>query len=772
MDTVLNVGLNEAAAAGLGALTNERFALDSYRRLIQMFGKVVLDVDGQVFENEIKCAKKSAGVKSDQELDSAALRSLIARYETALKSHKVAFPHDPWDQLHQTIEAVFRSWNTPRAKSYRQANDIPEDLGTAVNVQAMVFGNMGEDCATGVAFTRNPNTGERKIFGEYLIDAQGEDVVAGVRTPFPMQHMLDEPVWAPLYRQFEELAERLEQHYGDMQDIEFTVERGHLWMLQTRTGKRTAAAAVRIATELVAHGRIDKATAVKRIEPSHIELLLLPRVGGNGDLNVIATGLPASPGAASGVVVLDPDEARTRGAAGEKVILVRSETAADDFPGMARSQGVLTVRGGMTSHAAVVARGMGLPAVTGCSAIEVDLEENLFRIGDLVVHAGDELTLDGSTGRVILGTAPTIQPKLEGEIQTLLTWADEFRNLGVRANADTPADVARAREFGAEGVGLCRSEHMFFGPERIAAMRQMILSTNEQERACALHQLERFQEEDYRGIFEAMPGMPIVVRLLDPPLHEFLPHNPDEQVKLAERMSLPLEEIKTRIDALREANPMLGLRGCRLGITHPEITKMQTRALLLASLSCAERGIDAALEIMVPLVMDPEELRLQRTVIDETAAELFAEAGRSVSYRVGTMIELPRAALVADRIAEHADFFSFGTNDLTQTALGLSRDDSGRFVPAYLESGILTNDPFQVLDRDGVGQLVKIGAERGRAAKPNLSVGICGEHGGDPSSIEFFNCVGVDYVSCSPFRVPVARLAAAHAALGERSGDR
>ena len=426
----------------------------------------------------------------------------------------------------------------------------------------------------------------------------------------------------------------------------------------------------------------------------------------------------------------------------------------------------------MTSHAAVVARGMGLPAVTGCSAIEVDLEENLFRIGDLVVHAGDELTLDGSTGRVILGTAPTIQPKLEGEIQTLLTWADEFRNLGVRANADTPADVARAREFGAEGVGLCRSEHMFFGPERIAAMRQMILSTNEQERACALHQLERFQEEDYRGIFEAMPGMPIVVRLLDPPLHEFLPHNPDEQVKLAERMSLPLEEIKTRIDALREANPMLGLRGCRLGITHPEITKMQTRALLLASLSCAERGIDAALEIMVPLVMDPEELRLQRTVIDETAAELFAEAGRSVSYRVGTMIELPRAALVADRIAEDADFFSFGTNDLTQTALGLSRDDSGRFVPAYLESGILTNDPFQVLDRDGVGQLVKIGAERGRAAKPNLSVGICGEHGGDPSSIEFFNCVGVDYVSCSPFRVPVARLAAAHATLGERSGDR
>ncbi len=768
MDTVLNVGLNEAAVAGLGALTTERFALDSYRRLIQMLGKVVLEVDGHLFEREIKTAKRDAGVVSDQELDSTALRSLITGYETALAAHSVVFPLDPWDQLHQTVEAVFRSWNTERARSYRAANGIPDDLGTAVNIQTMVFGNMGDDCATGVAFTRNPNTGERLIFGEYLVDAQGEDVVAGVRTPAPLQHMLDDAVWAPVYRQFEEVANRLELHYGDMQDIEFTVERGQLWMLQTRTGKRTAAAAVRIAIELVAEGRIDRETAVNRIEPGHIELLLHPRVSDDGELDVIATGLPASPGAASGIVVLDPDEARKRGAAGEKVILVRSETAADDFPGMARAQGVLTVRGGMTSHAAVVARGMGLPAVTGCGAIEVDLEQNLFRVGDLIVRAGDELTLDGSTGRVILGKAPTVLPRLDGEIQTLLGWADEFRKLEIRANADTPADVARAREFGAEGVGLCRSEHMFFGPERIAAMRQMILSTNEDERACALHQLERFQEEDYRGIFEAMPGMPIVVRLLDPPLHEFLPHNADERANLAERMGLSLEEIEARIDVLREVNPMLGLRGCRLGVTHPEITTMQARALLLAALSCAAQGIDTALEIMIPLVGDAAELRLQRAVIDETAAALFAQAGRTVPYRVGTMIELPRAALLADRIAEQADFFSFGTNDLTQMTFGLSRDDSGRFLPAYLESGIFTEDPFQALDREGVGQLIRMGVERGRQAKPGLSIGICGEHGGDPSSIEFFNCIGVDYVSCSPFRVPIARLAAAHAALGLR----
>ena len=766
MDTVLNVGLNRASAAGLGALTDERFALDSYRRLVQMFGKVVLDVDGHAFERAIAAVKSSAGVKSDQELDAGALSTLIERYEAALAERGVVFPSDPWEQLRQTVEAVFRSWNTPRAKSYRQSNQIPDDLGTAVNVQAMVFGNMGDDCATGVAFTRNPNTGERAIFGEYLVDAQGEDVVAGVRTPSPMQKMLDDPRWAPVYRQFEEVANRLEQHYLDLQDIEFTVERGRLWMLQTRTGKRTAAAAVRIAAELVAEGRIDQATAVGRIEPDYIEFLLHPRVAEDGDLNVIATGLPASPGAASGAVVLDPDDARARGEAGEKVILVRTETAADDFPAMARSQGVLTVRGGMTSHAAVVARGMGLPAVTGCSAIEVDLDANLFRVGELVVNAGDELTLDGSTGRVILGRAPTIQPKLDGEIQTLLAWADGFRTIGIRANADTPADVARAREFGAEGVGLCRSEHMFFGPERIVAMREMILSTSEDERACALERLERFQEEDYRGIFEAMPGMPVVVRLLDPPLHEFLPHDPDEQAKLAERMNLPVEEIEARIDALREANPMLGLRGCRLGITHPEITKMQARALLLAALSCAERGIETELEIMVPLVVDSEELRLQRAVIDETAAELFTRMGRSAHYRVGTMIELPRAALLADRIAEHADFFSFGTNDLTQMTFGLSRDDAGRFLPTYIEEGILKDDPFQVLDRDGVGQMIKMGAERGRNTKPDLAIGICGEHGGDPSSIEFFSGVGVAYVSCSPFRVPIARLAAAHAALG------
>jgi pyruvate,orthophosphate dikinase len=767
MDTVLNVGLNEATVEGLARLTSERFALDSYRRLIQMFGKVVLDVDGEVFEDILEHAKRAAGVTSDQRLDAEALRGVIACFRNALAEREVIFPDDPWEQLHQTAEAVFRSWNTPRAKAYRKANHIPDDLGTAVNVQAMVFGNMGDDCATGVAFSRNPNTGERAIFGEYLVNAQGEDVVAGVRTPSHMDDMLADPAWRPVYRQFVEVANRLERHYRDMQDIEFTVERGKLWMLQTRTGKRTAAAAVRIAVELVNEGLIDRETAVRRIEPSHIELLLHPRVAEDADLEVIATGLPASPGAASGAVVLDPDEARLRGEQGERVILVRTETAADDFPGMARSQGVLTVRGGMTSHAAVVARGMGLPAVTGCGAIEVELAENRFHVGDIVVNEGEVITIDGSTGRVILGQAPTIQPALDGDIQTLLAWADDFRTLAIRANADTPDDVARARDFGAEGVGLCRSEHMFFGPERIAAMRQMILSTNERERACALRKLERFQEEDYRGIFEAMPGMPVVVRLLDPPLHEFLPHDPEEQARLAEQMSLPVEEIQARIGALREANPMLGLRGCRLGITHPEITRMQARALLLAALSCAQRGIETELEIMVPLVGDPEELRLQRVVIDETARDLFAEAGGSVRYRVGTMIELPRAALLAGKIAAHADFFSFGTNDLTQTTLGLSRDDAGRFLPNYVEDGIYKNDPFQSLDREGVGQLVEIGVERGRRVKPGLSIGICGEHGGDPASVEFFNELGVDYVSCSPFRVPVARLAAARAALAD-----
>jgi pyruvate,orthophosphate dikinase len=666
---------------------------------------------------------------------------------------------------------VFRSWNTPRAQAYRRSNKISEDLGTAVNVQAMVFGNLGRDCASGVAFTRNPSTGERELFGEYLSEAQGEDVVAGIRTPLPVSDMASDTLFRQAHEQLLQIGAQLEDRYKDMQDVEFTVERGKLWMLQTRTGKRTAPAAVKIAVDMANEELIDPATAVHRVLPEQLDQLLHPRIDDTQPLKVIATGLPASPGAATGHVVFDRVEARRRGESGEAVILVREETSADDFPGMERSRGILTARGGMTSHAAVVARGIGKPAVTGCTDLVIDESAQLFRANGTVVHAGDDLTIDGATGRVILGKAKTIAPSFGGDIDILLEWADRYRRLGIRANADTPEDAIRARDFGAEGIGLCRTEHMFFGEDRTHHMQAMILAETDDERQRALDELARLQTADFIEIFRAMDGLPVKIRLLDPPLHEFLPHDEMGIAALAKDLDKPTSVIEAEIAAHREANPMLGLRGCRLGITYPAVTKMQARAILRAATTCAAEGVRVDPEIMVPLVAEAEELRLQRELIEAVAEEVFKEAGRRIEYRVGTMIELPRAAILAGKIAKHADFFSFGTNDLTQTTFGLSRDDAGRFLPQYVENKILPEDPFRVLDREGVGLLIKMATEQGRAAQPHITIGLCGEHGGEPSSIEFCHHVGLDYVSCSPFRVPIARLAAAHAALGETARD-
>jgi pyruvate,orthophosphate dikinase len=771
MDTVLDLGLNDELVNGLSARTNARFAYDAYRRLVQMFGKVVLGVEADRFEQALAEAKQRAGKRFDHELSAGELADLVVRFKAIVAEHGKVFPAEPWEQVRQAVVAVFHSWNTPRAKAYRRSNKISEDLGTAVNVQAMVFGNVGPDCASGVAFTRNPNTGARELFGEYLVNAQGEDVVAGIRTPQHVSALAGDPVFASAYRELTEIAARLETHYTDMQDVEFTVERGKLWMLQTRTGKRTAPAAVRIAVDMAQEDLIDRRTAVLRVQPAQLEQLLHPRIDESQPVTAIATGLPASPGAATGLVVLDPSEAKTRGEAGEAVILVRMETSADDFPGMERARGILTAHGGMTSHAAVVARGMGKPAVTGCGAIVIDEAAGLFRVDGLAVRAGEELTIDGSTGRVILGRVPTIEPSLTGGIDTLLAWADDFRRLDVRANADTPVDARRAREFGAQGIGLCRTEHMFFGEDRITTMREMILAETDAARAAALARLEPLQKADFVGVFRVMDGLPVKIRLLDPPLHEFLPRGEEEIARLAANLGVGEERIRTAIETHREANPMLGLRGCRLGITYPAVTRMQARAILGAAVQVAEEGVSVEPEIMIPLVGDPEELRQQRELVIATAEEVLAETGRRVDYRVGTMMELPRACLLARDIAAHADFFSFGTNDLTQTALGVSRDDAGSFLPGYVERGIFADDPFQVLDRRGVGQLIEMATERGRAAKPDLTISICGEHGGDPASIAFCHQVGLDYVSCSPFRLPIARLAAAHAALGEVSRD-
>lgn len=765
MDTILNVGLNDATVEGLAALSGDRFAWDSYRRLVQMYGRVVLEVDGDLFEEILSEARRESGVEHDHELDAEQLKRITRQFQTTISEHGATFPGEPWDQLRGAVLAVFRSWDSPRAVAYRRSHNFPDDGGTAVNIQAMVFGNIGPACASGVAFTRNPNSGAAGLFGEFMINAQGEDVVSGVRTPLSTDEMVDNPLFAQAHADLLEVSRKLEHHFTDMQDLEFTVEHSRLWMLQTRTGKRTAAAAVRIAVEMAHEGLINRETAVRRVRPEHIESLLHPQIDQSREFTVLAKGMPASPGAASGKAVFTPEKAKELGEAGEAVILVRNETAAEDFPGMERSRGILTARGGMTSHAAVVARGMGLPAVTGCSAIEVDARHSRFWAGDEVIFEGDIITIDGTSGQVIRGEAAMTKPGLNDEARTLLSWADAVRKLGVRTNADTPADAARAVDFGAEGIGLCRTEHMFFAPGRIEAMRRMILAQSDAERTRALGDLQVFQTADFAGIFRAMAGRPVTIRLLDPPLHEFLPTTDDELHELAVDMGIDRAAIVQIVESMREVNPMLGLRGVRLGMTFPDVTRMQARAIFAAALTVSSESNPVHPEIMIPLVSAPNELIEQRRLIDEVANDVFSRAGRRIEYKIGTMIEVPRAALIAGSIAEHADFFSLGTNDLTQMTFGLSRDDSARFLPGYIERGILGEDPFQTLDQDGVGQLVEIATRRGREAKPGLSVGVCGEHGGDPASIHFCHRAGLDYVSCSPFRVPVARLAAAHAEL-------
>jgi len=773
MDTVLNLGLNQETREGLARLTdNPRFAADAYRRFVQLFGKIVLGVDGDRFEHEMEEAK-GHGQRQDTDLTTEELLALAEKFKAIIKEDVgVDFPEDPFEQLRAAIAAVFRSWNGRRAVDYRRVNKIPDNLGTAVNVQAMVFGNMGNDSATGVAFTRNPSTGDPEIFGEYLVNAQGEDVVAGIRTPQPISKLAQE--MPEVYAQFHEIAKQLERHYKDMQDVEFTIERGKLWMLQTRTGKRTGAAAVKIAVDMVREGLIDKATAVQRVDPHALDQLLHPMIdpAARKDAQPLTVGLPASPGAASGKAVFDPDEAEELAKAGEKVILVRIETAPEDFHGMVAAQAILTARGGMTSHAAVVARGMGKPCVAGAGDLRINYAEQMMTVNGTVIRKGDWITIDGGSGEVFAGQMPTVEPELSGDFATLMSWADEFRKLGVRANADIPRDARVARQFGAEGIGLCRTEHMFFEGDRIDAMREMILADTPEERRAALAKIEPLQQGDFEGLFREMAGLPVTIRTLDPPLHEFLPHDDEEIEALATKLGVDPKKIKARVESLREANPMLGFRGCRLGILYPEITEMQARAIFKAAVKVKSEGIDVYPEVMIPLVGYVSELKLQEEIVRRVASEVFAEAGIEVPYLVGTMIELPRAALVADEIAQVAEFFSFGTNDLTQTTLGLSRDDSGRFLPIYVEKKLIPDDPFQTIDQRGVGQLVQIGTERGRSTRPTLKVGICGEHGGDPASVEFFHRVGLNYVSCSPYRVPIARLAAAQAALGEAKRDK
>jgi pyruvate,orthophosphate dikinase len=768
MDTILNLGLNDQSVQGLAKRTNdERFAYDSYRRFIQMFSDVVLGVDRNLFEERLRAKKAEVGVREDFELQAKHLKELVEEFKDIVK--KVTgkpFPQDPYEQLWLAIEAVFKSWNNKRAIEYRRLHKIPDDWGTACNVQTMVFGNMGFDSATGVAFTRDPSTGEKTVYGEYLPNAQGEDVVAGIRTPKKLQLLANEMPEA--YKELLEIFDRLEKHYRDMMDIEFTIEKGKVYILQTRVGKRSARAEVKIAVDMVKEGLITKEEAILRVDPRRIEQLLHPMIDPKAEKVVLTKGLPASPGAAWGKVIFDSDEAADLSEAGEPVILVRDETSPDDIRGMARSRGILTARGGMTSHAAVVARGIGKPCVVGAEEIEVDYENNLFKVRDVVVKKGDIITIDGSTGEVLLGKVPTVDPELFEEFNELLKWADEIRWIGVRANADTPADAQRARKFGAEGIGLCRTEHMFFEGDRIYAMQEMILAKTKEERERALAKLLPMQREDFKGLFKAMDGFPVTIRLLDPPLHEFVPKTKEQMEELSKRTGVPVEEIAAKSEALREANPMLGHRGCRLGIVYPEITEMQARAIFEAACECIKEGIKAIPEIMVPIVSMKEELDNQKAIIDRVAQEVMKEKGVEVEYTVGTMIELPRACVTADKIAQTAEFFSFGTNDLTQTTYGFSRDDVGKFVPKYIELGILKDDPFQVLDQEGVGALVKIGIEKGRSTRPNLKVGICGEHGGEPSSVEFCHRVGMDYVSCSPFRVPVARLAAAQAVVKEK----
>ena len=774
MDTVLNLGLNDRTAEALASATgDERFALDCYRRFINMFGDVVMGVEHHKFESILACQKDKVRICLDNQLSAGDWREVIAEYKKLIqKETGRLFPQEPMEQLFMAVHAVFNSWNNDRACVYRRINKIPDDLGTAVNIQVMVFGNLGNDSGTGVAFTRNPSTGENKLYGEYLINAQGEDVVAGIRTPQPIEALQQD--MPEIYSQFAEMCGLLSRHYRDMQDIEFTVERGKLWILQTRSGKRTAQAAIKIAVDMVDEGLITREEAVLRVEPGQLDQLLHRRIDSGAKLNIIAKGLPASPGAASGVVVFDADEAERLNAEGKKNILVRVETTPDDIHGIVASQGVLTSRGGMTSHAAVVARGMGKPCVCGCESISIDYEKNIFSIEDLVVRKGDIISVDGSTGNVILGEVPMLDPELSSEFKQLLEWADEIRTLGVRANADTPQDAAKSREFGAEGIGLTRTEHMFMAQDRLPIVQEMILSTSTAERQAALDKLLPMQQGDFYGILKAMDGLPVTIRLLDPPLHEFLPNAEELLVELT-RLRLTegskaeiekKEELLRKVRALSELNPMLGHRGCRLGITFPEIYAMQARAIFLATAQLVKEGFNPVPEVEIPLVIDLNELSFLRQIIVAEADKVIKETGISFHYTVGTMIEIPRAALLADELAQAADFFSFGTNDLTQTTLGFSRDDAeGKFIQAYQDRKILSENPFMVLDRKGVGKLMKWTVEQGRKTTPDLLIGICGEHGGEPSSIEFCQEIGLDYVSCSPFRVPIARLAAARAAL-------
>jgi pyruvate,orthophosphate dikinase len=786
MDTILNLGLNDDTAEGLARATaNPRFAYDSYRRFVQMYGDVVMNVgrDSETardpFEELLDMKKQSRGAELDTDLDADALRELVAEFKALiLERGGREFPADPWEQLWGAIGAVFSSWNNQRAQIYRQLNGYSDKWGTAVSVQAMVFGNLGEDCATGVLFTRDPSTGERALFGEYLVNAQGEDVVAGTRTPQPITIAARRPSDPPsleetmpqAYAELAAACDTLEQHFRDMQDIEFTIQQGRLWVLQTRSGKRSGRAMLKIAADMVGEGMLTEDEALRRLDPEQLNELLHPIFAPGAAREVIATGLPASPGAAVGRVVFTPADAVDWAARGERVVLVRDETSPEDIEGMKDAAAILTARGGMTSHAAVVARGMGKCCVTGCGALRIDYEARAFSVnvpghGLVTVGQGDTLSIDGSTGEVILGALPLAESEFPPEYEQVMAWVDDARRLEVRANADTPEDAVRARAFGAHGIGLCRTEHMFFGPDRILAVRQMILATTEVERRAALDKILPMQREDFVGILRAMAGFPVTIRLLDPPLHEFLPQTAEERRELASTLGLELADVDARVEALREFNPMLGHRGVRLAVTYPEIYEVQVRAIIEAACDLDSEGIVVAPEIMIPLVGMESELRELRERTIAIAERVFGERGSRVEYTIGTMIELPRACILADRIAEHADFFSFGTNDLTQTTFGLSRDDAGRFLPEYVRRHLLPADPFVELDREGVGALVKLGIERGRATKPDLKIGICGEHGGDPSSVAFCHAEGFDYVSCSPFRVPIARLAAAQAAL-------
>jgi pyruvate,orthophosphate dikinase len=781
MDTILNLGMNDTTVQALIRQTgNPRFGWDSYRRFVQMFGDVVLGVDHDEFEHLMDGVKHDRGVRQDTHLDAADLERLTKLYLDRVRERTGrGFPQDPQEQLWASITAVFGSWHNDRANSYRRMNRIPHDWGTAANIQAMVFGNLGDDCATGVAFTRDPSTGDNQYYGEYLTNAQGEDVVAGIRTPRPLTVAQKDPgddlpsleeEMPDLYRQLYEVRTKLEAHYKDMLDLEFTIERGRLWMLQTRSGKRTGVAAIKIATDLVRERLLDERQALLRVDPDvHLDQLLHPMIDPRADVEVLAKGLNASPGAASGGAVFTAEAAVEAAKAGRKVVLVRTETSPEDIEGMAAAQAILTARGGRTSHAAVVARGMGKVCVAGCGAMHVDTAARraVFdtKKGHVTVREGDPLTIDGTNGLVYFGVVPTVEPELSGDYDLFMGWADQHRRLRVRTNADTPPDAATARRFGAEGIGLCRTEHMFFGDERLPWVRKMILAADTEERRAALERLKPMQRDDFAGIFTAMDGLPVTIRLLDPPLHEFVPHTKEEAAELARDIHLPADEVWRRCQALREMNPMLGHRGCRLGITYPEIYEMQALAIFEALLAVRHAGKQPVPEIMLPLVGTTEEFRRLKALVLRAADQVLGHERDAIPFLVGTMIEVPRAVLVADRIAEDAQFFSFGTNDLTQLTFGYSRDDAGVFLPAYVEQGILGRDPFQSLDLDGVGQLVQMGTERGRATSPKLKVGICGEHGGDPASVEFCHRVGLDYVSCSPYRVPVARLAAAQAAV-------